>query len=71
MSSEKVSAKDRQLAERCLACPVCRRARQKQKGLCFWFVKRLEGHVCPACRAYEKVFGRKAHESLPAGEPEN
>jgi len=31
--------------------------------LLFWFVKMVEGRLCPQCRAYEKVYGRKAHES--------
>jgi hypothetical protein len=57
-----VSAKDRWLAERCRQCPVCRRARARQRGLAFWIVKNVEGSVCPACKAYEKVYGRKAHE---------
>jgi hypothetical protein len=25
----------------------------------------IEGGMCPQCRAYEKVYGRKAHEPLP------
>jgi hypothetical protein len=61
--------KDRALAETCLSCPVCKRARRKQRGLFFWFVKRLEGRLCPACRAYERVYGRKAHEPLPTNSP--
>jgi hypothetical protein len=26
------------------------------------FVKTIEGRFCPFCMAYEKVYGRKAHE---------
>jgi len=62
MAAKTVSDKDRQLAQKCLSCPVCKRARKKQRGLCYWLVKKLEGHVCPACQAYERVYGRKAHE---------
>ncbi len=58
-----ISERDRVLAARCKACPVCRRARRKQRGVVFWFVKWLEGGACPACKAYEKVYGRKAHEA--------
>jgi hypothetical protein len=47
---------------------VCRRAREKQRGLAYWFVKHVEGGFCPYCQAYEKVYGRKAHEPMPAGE---
>ena len=64
MEVEQVTDKDRQLAQKCLTCPVCKRARRKQRGLCFWFVKKLEARICPACKAYEKVYGRKAHEPV-------
>lgn len=57
---------DRKKAQMCVNCTVCRRARKDQRGFCFWFVKRLEGSICPACQAYEKVYGRKAHEPMPA-----
>ncbi len=58
---------DRKLAKQCLECKVCNHARKKQRGILFWFVKRIEGSVCPACKAYEKVYGRKAHEPVAAG----
>ena len=50
------------MAQQCLTCPVCKTARRKQRGFAFWFVKRIEGNVCPYCKAYEKVHGKKAHE---------
>ncbi len=56
--------KQRRRAQRCLSCPVCRRARKKQKGLAYWLVRSVEGSICPYCRAYERVTGRKAHEPL-------
>ncbi len=59
-----VTELDRRRAEGCLKCPVCNHARKKQHGLAFWFVKRVENKLCPQCRAYEKVYGRKAHEPL-------
>ena len=65
MSSEAITEKDRKKAQQCLECPVCNRARKKQKGLAFLFVKFVEGSICPSCKAYEKVFGRKAHEPVP------
>jgi hypothetical protein len=55
---------DKDRARRCLECPVCRHARKKQRGLVFSFVKAVEGKVCPYCRAYAMVHGRKAHEPL-------
>jgi hypothetical protein len=60
-----ITDRDRELARKCLECPVCRRARSQQRGLIYWFVKVVEGGVCPNCRAYERVYGRKAHEPLP------
>lgn len=57
-----ITEKDRELAQKCVQCPVCSRARRKQRGLAYWFVKNLEQGKCPACAAYEKVYGKKAHE---------
>jgi hypothetical protein len=65
MQTDTITEKDRKLAKQCLNCPVCKRARFKQKGLIFWFVKKLESGICPACKAYEKVYKRKAHEPMP------
>ena len=65
MSEQPITEKDQKLAEQCANCPVCRRARDKQKGVAYWFVKNIEGGLCPACSAYERVNGRKAHEPLP------
>ena len=67
MTTEPITEKDRELAAKCLSCPVCRRARKKQRGLCFWFVRRLERRICPACQAYARVYGRMAHK--PIGVP--
>ncbi|OHB83760.1 MAG: hypothetical protein A2Z38_00045 [Planctomycetes bacterium RBG_19FT_COMBO_48_8] len=65
MQSEEITEKDRAKAKQCLECPLCKRAREKQKGLVFWFVKKLESGLCPACKAYEKVYQRKSHEPIP------
>ncbi len=59
-----ISEQDRAMAQKCVECPVCGRARKNQKGLAFWFVKRIEGGLCPYCKAYERVYGRKAHEPV-------
>ncbi|MBN1191864.1 MAG: hypothetical protein JXA46_19085 [Dehalococcoidales bacterium] len=65
-----ITDQDREKAEICLKkCPVCTAARKKQKGLRFWFVKNIEGGLCPACRAYTKVYGRKPHEPLSKKTP--
>ena len=64
MSEQTYTQKDYEMAQLCLNCPVCRRARDKQKGLAFWFVKTIEGGVCPNCQAYERVYGQKAHEPM-------
>lgn len=62
-----ITERDRSMAQFCMDCPACKHARKKQKGLIFWFVKKIEGSLCPYCRAYEKVYGRKAHEPIPGG----
>ena len=60
----------RTLAKVCLNCPVCRRARERQHGAAFWMVQKVESRVCPFCRAYERVFVRKAYERrAPLPEP--
>lgn len=59
-----VTDTDRAMARLCLKCPACRHARNQQKGLAFWFVKTVETSLCPCCQAYEKVYGRQAHEVL-------
>ncbi|MGI6048228.1 MAG: hypothetical protein ACOYEG_09530 [Petrimonas sp.] len=59
-----ISDKDREMAKKCLNCPVCNTARRKQRGLAYWFVKKIEGDKCPYCQAYEKVYGKKAHEPI-------
>lgn len=64
MSTATITDKDRALAKQCLECKLCKTAREKQKGFAFWFVRKIEGGVCPACKAYEKVYGRKAHEPV-------
>ncbi|HYW68932.1 MAG TPA: hypothetical protein VE960_04950 [bacterium] len=67
MSSSEITEKDRELAQKCVDCTLCVKARKNQRGFFFWFVKFVEGGVCPACKAYEKVYGRKAHEPVPTG----
>ena len=64
MQKQTITDKDRELAKKCEACTLCRRAREKQRGLAYWFVKTIEGGLCPACKAYAKVYGRKAHEPM-------
>ena len=72
MRAADITEKDRALAQRCLTCPLCTVARRRQRGLAFWIVRHVEGGLCPACKAYEKVYGRKAHEPYPrsVSEPE-
>ncbi len=64
MSGPTITDRTRVLAQRSAHCVVCQRARRKQAGLAFWLVKTFEG-LCPFCRAYEKVYGRKSHELVP------
>lgn len=62
MEHQPITDKDRRMAQRCLECPACKHASRKQRGILFWFVKTIEDSVCPYCKAYERVYGRKAHE---------
>lgn len=57
-----ITERDRELAQKCVDCKLCSYARRKQRGIAFWFTKNVEVRICPACRAYEKVYGRKAYE---------
>ena len=60
-----ITDKDRERAEFCLnKCSGCKKARKQQKGFMFWLVKFIERGFCPNCRAYAKVYGRKAHEPI-------
>ena len=59
------TVRERKMARACLHCAICRRARDRQQGAAYWLVRRVETRVCPYCRAYEKVYGRKAHEPYP------
>jgi len=66
MKDSRITEMDRRLAARCLnTCKVCKYARRKQRGLIFRLVKCVETSVCPFCRAYAKVYRRKAHEPIP------
>ena len=49
------------MARICLRCPLCVSAR-RGRGWALWLVKRVESKLCPFCRAYERVYGRKAYE---------
>ncbi|HYG36364.1 MAG TPA: hypothetical protein VEC99_16340 [Clostridia bacterium] len=64
MKTKPITELDRALARVCLNCPVCKNARKKQKGAAFWLTSKVETRVCPFCRAYERVYGRKAHQPL-------
>ncbi|OQW95309.1 MAG: hypothetical protein BWK77_07710 [Verrucomicrobia bacterium A1] len=56
---------DRALARICELCPVCRTARRHPEGAANAFVRRIEGRVCPFCRAYARVHGRPSHAPVP------
>ena len=58
-----ITEKDKKMAQRCVECPVCVRARKQQRGIAYWFVKHIEDGICPFCVAYERVYGKKAHEA--------
>ncbi|MHB8137330.1 MAG: hypothetical protein ACYDGO_02960 [Smithellaceae bacterium] len=60
----KITDRDRKMAKVCVSCLVCKHARKKQQGAAFWFVQKIEEGLCPFCKAFERVYGRKAHQSL-------
>ncbi len=62
-----ITDRDRRMAQVCVDCVVCRKARKDQQGAIFWLVKNVDEKVCPFCRAYEKVYGRKAHQPVEPG----
>lgn len=64
MQNTEITEKDRDMAQKCVECTMCSNARTKQRGFAFWFVKFIEGGLCPYCKAYEKVYGKKAHEPV-------
>ena len=61
MQPRSASSFDRVMARACAFCPACNIARKKQQGVAYNLVKTVEIRVCPFCRAYERVQGRKAH----------
>lgn len=48
----------------CLKCPICNRAREKQKGIVYLLVKHIDRKVCPSCKAFEKVTGQLSYEPI-------
>jgi len=62
VSGKDITALDRSLAKMCELCPMCRYASFRQKGVAYAIVKTVEVEICPFCKAYERVHGRKAHE---------
>jgi hypothetical protein len=64
MENVNVSDKDRELAQVCMNCPMCINARKDQNGWMNACVKNFTESICPFCQAYERVYGRKAHESV-------
>lgn len=64
MENANISEKDLEMAQVCLACPMCKNARKDQHGLMNTCVKNFTEAMCPFCQAYERVYGRKAHEPV-------
>lgn len=64
MKTKSITDTERWMASVCAKCLVCRRARRRQAGFAFWIVRKVEGKVCPFCRAYERVYGRKSFEPI-------
>ena len=65
MKNAAVTERDKKMAQKCVGCYVCKKARVNQKGFFFWFVQEIDERICPFCKAYEKVYGRKASAKVP------
>ena len=64
MAERKFSKMTLALANACNNdCPICTKGRDKGKGLFYQMIK-FERHICPMCRAYEKVYGVPAHVNI-------
>jgi len=59
-----MDGKLRAKAKMCLECPICKKARQKQGGLAYLFVKLVDRKICPSCKALEQITGKRAYEPL-------
>lgn len=59
---QEITERDRELAQECVKCSLCRSEREKEKGLPVWFLNFIE-RLCPYRQGYEKVYGRPAHET--------
>ena len=60
MAPANLTDKAIEMAQVCLTCPVRDRARGKQQGVAYLFVKHVEGSLCPSCQAYGRVYGIQA-----------
>lgn len=66
-SGESMSEVNQELIKKalnCVDCGICKRARVKQKGIAYFFVKYIDRKVCPDCKAFEKVFNRPAFDRV-------
>lgn len=61
---DKIDDRLKAKAKMCLDCPICRRAREKQRGLAYMFVKLVDRKLCPSCKALEQITGKRAYERL-------
>ena len=67
MAEKEFDEKTLKMAKFCMTeCPVCTRGRNKGRGFLYNLV-RLERHICPMCKAYEKVYGAPAHKKPGPG----
>lgn len=49
------------MAAVCQNCVICKHARKTQKGIAYNIAK-LDAKICPFCKAYEKLNGKKSYE---------
>ncbi len=61
MEKQQFSEKTLKLAEQCKNCKPCEKARHEGRGFTYWMLKLIGAELCPACRAYKKVYGKPAY----------
>ncbi len=61
-ASERFNERTLKNAEKCLSgCSLCLKGRERVSGFLHQCIK-ITRTMCPACRAYEKVYGVPAYE---------
>ncbi len=60
---QEITDQDRESAQECVECAFCRAERDRPHGIPLWFLNTVE-RLCRYREGYEKVYGRKAHDTM-------